>query len=315
MIRLQSGVPLVEVERNGVIESIHRGHLIVLDPAGQVRYTAGQPDQPVFGRSSLKPLQAVAMVRAGLDATPAELALAAASHSGSASHRDLIATELSEAGLSPQDLECPADLPLGEAERRAYLVSGAVESRLAMNCSGKHTAMLRTCLVNNWPMSGYLSAGHPLQLRIRDEVAELAGEPVAATGVDGCGAPLFALSLTAIARAFARIATSREGAERRVAEAMRARPELVGGAGRSATLLMQGVGGLIAKDGAEGIYAAALPDGGALALKIDDGAARAADRAVVAGLRHLGVTAEILDELESAPVLGGGITVGVVRPI
>ncbi|HEY2042002.1 MAG TPA: asparaginase [Jatrophihabitans sp.] len=321
MIRIQPGAPLVELCRSGVVESVHTGHLIVLAADGTERFSAGNPHQPVFARSSMKPLQAVGLLRTGLELDLSDLALAAASHSGSPQHRSLVAAELAAAGLTEADLECPPDLPIGVAEQRAYLSAGLAESRLAMNCSGKHTAMLRACLVsssdrpNGWPISGYTSAGHPLQQALAATVSDLTGEPIAATGVDGCGAPLFAVSLAGVARAFSRMATATHGPEHRVAEAMRAHPELVGGQGRSATRLMQGVPGLIAKDGAEGVFAAALPDGGALALKIDDGAARAADRAVVIGLRHLGVSAPVLDDLESEPLLGGGVPVGAIRPV
>jgi L-asparaginase II len=315
VIRLASGVPLVAVERSGVVESVHSGHYVVLAPDGSVRTAFGRPDQPMFGRSCLKPLQAVGMLRAGLDADPADIALAAASHSGGAEHQRLIAAGLAASGLTDADLECPPDLPLGEEERRAYLAQGRPPSRLAMNCSGKHAAMLGTCLVNEWPVSGYVAAQHPLQRRLADAVADLSGETPAATGVDGCGAPVFAVTLTGLARAYRRIAASHEPDERRVADAMREFPLLVGGQGRSATRLMQGIPGLIAKDGAEGLFAAALPDGGAIAVKIDDGAPRAAERIAALALRQLGITAAVLDDLESLPVLGGGVPVGSVRPI
>ena len=322
MIRIQPGVPLVEVERSGVVESVHSGHLIVLDPDGRIRYSAGHPDQPMFARSSLKPVQAVGMLRAGLTADPTDIALGTASHSGSDLHLRLISAELAAAGLTERDLECPPDYPFGAAEYRAYLSAGHPQRRLAMNCSGKHAAMLRTVLAVNaadpsaeWPLSGYLSPGHPLQRALAQTVADLTGEPIRATGVDGCGAPLFAVSLTALARAFSLIGRASGGAERQVAEAMRSHPDLVGGEGRTNTMLMRGISGLIAKDGAEGVFAAALPDGGAFACKIDDGAMRAADRVAVLGLRHLGVDAPVLDELEAAPLLGGGIPVGSVHLI
>jgi len=314
VIRLRGGVPLIELERSGVVESVHTGHLLVLAPDGSVRYAAGEPDQPIFARSSLKPLQAAGLLRAGTDLGPAELALAAASHSGSAQHQQLISDELRAAGLTEDDLECPPDLPLGVAERRAHLMAGRAETRLAMNCSGKHAGMLLACLHNGWPVSGYLAASHPLQQLLAATVAELTGVPIPATGVDGCGAPLFATTLTGLARSFSRIATG-QAELRRVAEALRAHPDLVGGTGRTVTSLMQAVPGLIAKDGAEGVFAAALPDGGAVAVKIDDGASRAADLAVVAGLRHLGVPAAVLDELATDPVLGGGRPVGLLRPV
>jgi L-asparaginase II len=314
VIRLRTGVPLIELERSGVVESVHTGHLVVLAPDGSVRFAAGDPAQPVFGRSSLKLVQAVGFLRAGLDLGPADLALAASSHSGSPQHQQLIADQLQAAGLTEDDLECPPDLPLGEPERRAHLMAGLAETRLAMNCSGKHTAMLLACLHNGWPVSGYLSPTHPLQQLLAVTVGELTGEPVAATGVDGCGAPLFATSLIGLAGAFGRIATG-EAELRRVAEAVRAYPELLGGDGRCVTRLMRSVPGLVAKDGAEGVFAAALPDGGAVAVKIDDGAARAAELAVVVGLRQLGLGGAALDELSTRPVLGGGRPVGWLRPV
>jgi L-asparaginase II len=184
-----------------------------------------------------------------------------------------------------------------------------------MNCSGKHTAMLLTARTNGWPTGDYVLPDHPLQQALRQTVTELAGEPVAHISVDGCGAPLFALSLHGLAHAYARLISAVSGAERDVADAMRGHPELVGGTGRSATLLMAGLPGSIAKDGAEGVYAAALPDGSAIAVKIDDGAQRAAERAVVAGLRQLGAVASVLDDLAEAPVLGGGWAVGTIRSI
>jgi L-asparaginase II len=315
VIRLQPGVLLVEVERSGVVESLHSGHMVVLGPDGGTLFAAGDVVQPIFGRSSLKPLQAVGLLRTGLELDPQDLALAAASHSGSAVHRDLIGTGLEAAGLTEQDLDCPPDLPLGEPERRKYLAAGLSETRLAMNCSGKHAGMLRACVLNGWTVSGYLSPSHPLQHRLAETVADLTGDRVAATGVDGCGAPAFAVSLTGLARGFRRIARAGDGPERQVADAMRRHPELVGGEGRTATRLMQGVVGLIAKDGAEGVFAAALPDGGAVAVKIDDGAARAADRAVTVGLRRLGLGGVVLDALESEPILGGGSPVGAIRPV
>lgn len=318
MIRLRAGVPLIEIERSGVVESLHTGHLVVLDAAGEIRFSAGTPEQPIFARSSLKPFQAVGMLRSGLRLAPPELALGTASHSGSTLHRELIAAELAAAGLTESDLDCPPALPIGPAELRSYLRDGLEESRLAMNCSGKHTAMLLACLANDWPVSGYLDPAHPLQRLLADTVADLAGEPVQTTGIDGCGAPLFAISLAGLARGFARIATAAAGPtpgpERQVAEAMRAHPELVAGEGRAATTLMRTFPGLIAKDGAEGVFAAALPDGGAVAVKIDDGASRAADLAVVMGLRHLGLAGPEVTDLTTLPVLGGERPVGRIGP-
>lgn len=313
MIRLRPGVPLVAVERSGMIESVHSGHLVVLDGDGKVLVALGDPAQPIYPRSSNKPLQATGMRRLGLDVPDDQLAMACASHSGEYAHVALTRKMLAAGGFTDNDLGCPPSLPVGDAAREAWIAARGRPQRVAMNCSGKHAAMLLTCRVNGWPAETYLSVSHPLQIALRSEVAQLAGEPVAAVGVDGCGAPLFALSLLGVARAFGRLAAAGHGPECDVANAMRAHPNLVAGTGRSATLLISGVPGLVAKDGAEGVYAAGLPDGSAVAVKIDDGALRASERAVVAGLLRLGVVAPVLDELATAPVLGGSAPVGTVR--
>ena len=311
MITLERGVSLVDVERSGVVESVHSGHLVAIDAAGDVVVALGEPRQPMFPRSSNKPLQAVGMVRRGLDVPADLLALAAASHSGEPRHVEVARAMLARGGFDEDDLGCPPSWPLGDAAREAWISAGRPQQRICMNCSGKHAAMLLTCRANGWDAAAYRDPQHPLQRELRATVEDLAGEQVAATGVDGCGAPLFALTLIGLARAFGRIAAATTGPEHAIAEAMRAHPDLVGGTGRAVTLLMAGVPGLVAKDGAEGVFAAAMPDGSAVAVKIDDGAPRAAERAIVAGLRRLGVSG--LDDLATAPVLGGGAAVGMIR--
>jgi L-asparaginase II len=311
---MNRGVPLVEVVRSGVVESVHCGHLLLLGESGDVVAALGDVTQPIYPRSSNKPLQAVGMRRLEAQLSAPALALATASHSGEPAHVQLARSVLADTGLTEDDLQCPPDWPLGEAAREAWIRRGLPKQRIAMNCSGKHAAMLRTCVDNGWSRSDYLAVDHPLQAALRDAVADLAGEPVAATGVDGCGAPVFAIGLGGLARAFRRIAAAAEGTrESDVRDAMRAHPELVGGTGRSATALMAGVSGLVAKEGAEGVYAAALPGVGAVTVKIDDGAQRAAEVAVVAGLRGLGITGAALDDWSDAPVFGGASRVGAVR--
>jgi len=176
--------------------------------------------------------------------------------------------------------------------------------------------MLATCVANGWATASYRDLDHPLQVAVQETVEQLAGEQVAATGVDGCGAPLFALSLTGLARAFRAIVLAPAGsAERQVADAMRKHPDYVGGTGRDVTALMQAVPGLLAKDGAEGVYAAAMPDGRTVALKIDDGAQRARAPVMVAALRRLEVDSPGLTEVAKVPLFGGGRVVGEVRAV
>ena len=183
-----------------------------------------------------------------------------------------------------------------------------------MNCSGKHAAMLAACVANGWPVEDYLAADHPVQQAMTATVERLAGERVEHVAVDGCGAPQHALTLTGLARAFSVLATSGDDAVARTAASMREHPGLVGGPGREVTRLLEGIPGLVAKDGAEGVFAAALPDGSAAAVKVADGSTRAAVPVLVVALRALGVTAPVLDELGTPPVLGGGRPVGELRP-
>jgi L-asparaginase II len=300
---------LAEVVRSGYVEGTHHGAVVALRPDGSTALALGDLDRPYFPRSSNKPLQAVALLAEGYDPVDdVELALATASHSGEPGHLEVVRRMLGE--LTEDALGCPAELPYDVATAQALLRAGGGRSRLAAGCSGKHAAMLRTCLVNGWPTEEYLELEHPLQQALTRGIEEQAGERVLHIAVDGCAAPQHALTLPGLARAFARIATGH-----RVADAMRAHPWHVGGTGRDATRLMEGVPGLVAKDGAEGVYAAALPDGSAVAVKIYDGAARASVPVLVAALRALGVEAEVLDELATTPVLGGGRPVGEVRVV
>ncbi|MGB8649044.1 MAG: asparaginase [Mycobacteriales bacterium] len=302
---------LVEVVRSGYVEGTHTGSVVALRPDGSVALAVGDVTRPVFPRSSNKPLQAVALLDVGWEpACEEQLALATASHSGEPGHLDVVLQVLGD--LGEQVLRCPADLPLSEDAAHALLRAGGEATPLTMNCSGKHAAMLRTAATNGWSLPDYLSVAHPVQRACLHGIERLAGEHVRHVAVDGCGAPQHALPLVALARAFSLLATG-EGSARRTADAMRAHPWHVGGTGRDVTRLMQGVPGLVAKDGAEGVYAAALPDGSAAAVKITDGAARARTPVLVAALRALGVDAPVLDELATGPVLGGGAPVGEVR--
>ncbi|MFJ8754114.1 asparaginase [Streptomyces sp. NPDC102441] len=305
---------LAEVVRSGFTEGHHRGSLVVLAADGSVELALGDPAAPVFPRSSNKPMQAAAILRAGLDLSGERLALAAASHSGEAFHLDLVRTMLAEHGLKPDDLQTPPDLPLDPVEAEAYLAAGGVREPLTMNCSGKHAAMLAVCVRNGWDTATCLDASHPLQRLVGEVVAEAAGEPVAAIGTDGCGAPLMAIGLVGLARAFRAFVLAEPGtAERRVADAMRAHPEYVAGTRRPDTWLMREVPGTLSKMGAEAVQALALPDGRALAFKIDDGATRALGPVLARSLELLGVDAPVVSRIGRAPLLGGAAEVGEIR--
>ena len=305
---------LAEVVRSGFVEGLHRGSLVVLAADGSVEHTIGDPAAPVFPRSSNKPMQAAAILRAGLDLGGERLALAAASHSGEGFHLDLVRTMLAEHGLTPDDLQTPPDLPLDPVEAESYLASGQVRERLTMNCSGKHTAMLAVCVQNGWDTASYLDPEHPLQQLVHQVVEEAAGEPVASVGTDGCGAPLMAIGLVGLARAFRSFVLAEPGsAERRVADAMRAHPEFVAGTRRPDTWLMREVPGTLSKMGAEAVQAVALADGRALAFKIDDGATRALGPVLARSLELMGVDAPVVSRIGRSPLLGGSAEVGGIR--
>lgn len=221
---------------------------------------------------------------------------------------------LAEHGLKPDDLQTPPDLPMDPVEAEAYLAAGRVREPLTMNCSGKHAAMLAVCLRNGWDTATYLDPAHPLQQLVGQVVAEAAGEPVAAVGTDGCGAPLMAIGLVGLARAFRSFVLAEPGtAERRVADAMRAHPEYVAGTRRPDTWLMREVPGTLSKMGAEAVQAVALADGRALAFKIDDGSTRALGPVLARSLELLGIDAPVVSRIGRAPLLGGTREVGVIR--
>lgn len=314
---LRGNVPLAAVVRSGFVEGLHRGSVVVLDASGAVLDSAGDVKVPIFPRSSNKPLQAIGMLRSGLRlADPADLALVCASHYGEDFHVARVRALLRSAGLDEKALRCPPDLPLSQTATEAVLRSGGGRSRVQMNCSGKHSGMLLTCLAAGWPIEEYWTPEHPLQERLRAAVEEFTGERAAAVGVDGCGAPVLAVSLTGVASAFLRLVSGAPASvEHTVADAMRAYPELVAGTDADDTHLMRGVPGLLAKGGAEGVVAVALPDVGAVAIKIEDGAMRARMPVLASALRRLGVEAPVLDDLSESPLLGGGDVVGSVRSL
>jgi L-asparaginase II len=301
---------LAHVVRNGFIESRHFGALLIRDVNGTAIKSLGNVAQPVFPRSAVKPFQAIAMVRNGLDLPDNLLALSAASHSGGEIHIAGVRKILASAGLTEDDLQCPFDRPYGDAERKAH--GSNSPSRIVHNCSGKHASMLATSVINGWPTDSYRDPEHPLQMAIRAELEAAAHESISAVGVDGCGAPLFAISLEGLARAFSTLTTSTDEATIRVARAMRAYPEMVAGETRFTTELMRAVPGLLVKEGAEGVEAVVDNRGNAIAFKIVDGSMRAIPPVLIEALRQIAVTSPELDALAYVPVLGGGDIVGVI---
>ncbi|MFD1661791.1 asparaginase [Streptomyces caeni] len=316
MIREPRHVPVAHLIRGGIVEGVHYGSVVVLGADGRTQLRLGDIEAAFHPRSALKPVQAVAMVRAGLPLTGELLSLAAASHSGEERHLAGVRRILGAAGVTEDDLRNVPDLPYDPVVRDVWVREGRPPSRLAQNCSGKHAAMLYTCKVNGWPLEDCLDPAHPLQRAVAGTVEDLTGQTVAGVTVDGCGAPLFSVSLYGLARAVARITAAPAGTpEARVADAMRAHAEMASGSGRDIAALMRAVPGLLAKDGFEGVQVAALPDGRAVAVKIADGADRARVPVAAAALARAGVDPAALAAFAGEPLLGGGEPVGRVRPV
>jgi L-asparaginase II len=298
---------LAEYVRDGVVESEHRGFLAALNADGSIFKSLGDVETKIFPRSTVKCAQASAMVRSGLDLEPRLLALAQSSHSGAQMHLDGAREILASVGLAESALQCALDRPLGDAERRAW--GENPPTQIAMNCSGKHAAMLATCVKNGWPIETYLDANHPLQLAIKEELENLAGEKITLTSTDGCGAPLFLLSLIGLARAVRAITISTDPVHQSVMNAAWAFPEMVGGVGRHNTEMMQQVPGLFMKDGAEAVNVCSLADGRTFVFKVSDGSLRAFRTIVHACLKDFGIDTALTPE----KVMGGPRVIGTIR--
>ncbi len=290
----------VLVWRGGRIESRHRVSACVSDAAGGVVLGVGDLEQRVFPRSAIKPFQALPLVESGAADTfgvgEEELALACASHGGEPMHVERVLAWLQRLGLGPEALACGPHPPSFKPAADALIRAGRGPGRVHNNCSGKHTGMLTAALHLGVPTEGYEQPGHPVQQAVAQALRDLTGlEDLEAPGIDGCGVPSWAIPLRALARAFTCFADQRSlppgraAAAERIGRAMRRHPELVAGTGRCCTALMRALPQVVAKTGAEGVYAAALPERGlGVALKVEDGAGRAAEVAIIATLAGLG---------------------------
>jgi L-asparaginase II len=301
-----AGEILATVTRGGIAESLHLGHLIVLNADRSTYLSKGSPELPMFPRSAVKSLQASAMLKAGLTVSDEELAIICASHSGAQSHIDLVIKMLEKRDIPISALKNAVDKPLGEKEKIAWGDKGA--SQLAQNCSGKHAGMLITCQQNGWDMDTYLDMDHPLQIAIKNEIEELAGEKVSVSTFDGCGAPLFAISLTSLARSISNLVKSNESVHKQIVSACTTYPELVAGEGRLTTRMMKAVPGLFMKEGAEGIEVCALADGRVIAIKIIDGSWRPVAPIIMEIFKRWGV---VMPD-ESVKIYGGTSVIGEV---
>ena len=329
----QANPVLVEVTRGATVESRHRGAAVVVDSQGRRLAAWGDVDSPVFPRSSVKPLQVLPLLESGAAArfcvSDRELALACASHGGEPEHVATAGEWLARLGRTEADLICGAHAPINDAAAAALVRADLPPSRLHNNCSGKHLGFLTLAMHVRAPLQAYGHPDHPVQRRVRRVLSQMGGIALSSAPVagDGCGVPVIGMPLAAIARGFARLARpaelaeERAGAVRRVVSAMTAHPHLVGGTDRFDTLVLASANGaLLVKGGAEGVCAAAIlgPAVG-IALKIDDGAKRAAETAMAALLALYcdseGSLGETIAALRQRPVLDTrGLPVGIVRP-
>ncbi|MBT2515229.1 asparaginase [Arthrobacter sp. ISL-30] len=318
---VESAVELAVVERSGFIESRHIGSAVVLSGDGNVVTQLGDIEAPVFARSTLKPFQALAAMQSGVPLRGAQVALACASHVGSLDHMDVVEGMLKAAGVREDQLQCPAAWPHDETARNWLVRSDRGPSRLACNCSGKHAAFLWACTENSWDTHSYLEPNHPLQQRVRSVIEEYCGEQTSHLGIDGCGAPVAAVSLTGLARAYSQLARApRDQASNAraatIATSMLDYPWAVQGRGEANTVVMDELE-VLAKGGAEGVLVMATPAGATVAVKILDGSSRAAS---LVGLTLLAVTgavdipgvSSVLEKVVD-PVIGGGRPVGRIR--
>ena len=302
-----TGDLLAEVIRAGVVESVHNGHLALLNSDGTLRASIGDIEAPMYPRSSIKSFQAAAMVRHGLKLSPRQLAIVCASHSGAPEHFEVVESILHGAGLTRDDLLNTPDLPLGRVEKAAWGTNPP--SRRAQGCSGKHAGMLATCVANGWDTKSYLDPEHPLQIAIKEEIQELIGASVMSTTVDGCGAPLFVITTHNFARGTHTMRVSQDPIYQEVVAACLAHPDMVAGVGRLTTTLMNQIPGLFVKDGAEAVELLSLADGRACIFKVSDGSDRAFPAIVKAVLKAWEIDAEI----DPVLVRGGSHVTGEIQ--
>jgi len=336
MVTLDEAAPLdplvVEVTRGEMTESRHRVSAVVIDTEGRVAFRAGDPAAAVYPRSSIKPIQALALIESGaaeaLSCSDKEIALACASHAGEPEHVETAAAWLARIGCAEGDLECGSHLPYSWGAIADLLRSGREPNQLHNNCSGKHSGFLTLARHQNWQTKGYIDYAHPVQQRLLGLLESMCGLDLSTApwGADGCGIPTIAIPLANIALTMARLAVPddqperRQAACQRVRRAMGAHPRMISGSGRFCTRVIEATAGrALVKTGAEGVYAACFPGLGlGAALKAEDGAGRAAEAAMAYLLGRFDIlgeaeTAALADLLDTPVRNRVGRTVGRIR--
>ena len=311
---------LAVLVRNDFIESRHAGSVVVVDPAGQVLFSKGDPNALVFPRSAMKLFQAMGIFSTGIELSPEFTALATSSHTGSAAHVELVNELLTTGGFTEADLKCATEWPVNkDMLKQVYKADGGALP-IYHCCSGKHAAMLLACKHEGWPTENYLDRDHPLQVRILEAVEYLTGEKITSTAVDGCGAPVHAMPLVKLASGVAKMLTANDSAPmgikdsaQKLASSMLAHPWIVGDHGEPDVIIMEELG-FTAKSGYEGVFIVSTPDGTTVATKILDGNLRTAPIVALQALVRAGVLEQskvdaLIPRLHT-DVYGGGKVVG-----
>ncbi len=305
-------VPLAVLERGGFPESVHQGALVVVRPDGEL-IARGAVDALIYPRSTLKAFQTIAAERCGVVFTPAQRVVVTSSHTGTARHVDLVRSVLTDAGLDESALQTPAARPSDGDAARALVLAGGAPASVYMNCSGNHAGMLAASVAGGWDTAHYLDPDHPVHTAAHDVIAEYTGVVPTARSFDGCGGPVWALPLVALARGY----QSLFAANPDLAAAIRAHPIEIEGPGTPTSRAVADLG-VVAKAGAEGVWVAVAPDGTTAVVKVLDGSLRAAAAIVVAALASAGAVAGDAAERyladPSLAVMGGAAEVGRIRP-
>jgi L-asparaginase II len=320
---LDTSEELAVLLRNDFIESRHAGSVVLVDPTGNVLFSKGDPNALVFPRSAMKLFQAMGIFSTGLELSPEFTALATSSHSGSAAHVELVRELLTSGGFTEADLQCAAEWPVNKSMLKQVYTADGGSLPIYHCCSGKHAAMLLACKHEGWSTENYLDPAHPLQVRILDAVEYLTGETITSSAVDGCGAPVFAMPLVALASGIAKMTGATADAPMNIAasahklrESMLAHPWIVGDHGEADTTIMEELG-FVAKAGFEGVFIISTPDGTTVATKILDGSLRTAPIVALQALVRAGAleqsTLDALIPRLHTEVYGGGNVVGKLK--
>lgn len=317
-------VELATVTRDGFVESRHVGSAVVLDPEGEIVGSYGAPEALVYPRSALKPFISVAVMTSGITLRGEDAAIATASHTGTMMHVAKVKTLLSRVGLDERALQCPPMYP-ENADARELVIRDKLRAQpIFHGCSGKHAGLLAACVTNDWSIDTYLDTDHPIQVKIREVIERLSGERPTAPTIDGCGTPLYAMSLVALARGMQRIAMSNSSSPfalhreaGALGQAIRENPVIIRGPGEPESIAIERLG-VVSKLGFEGVQLTVAPNGTAVALKTLDGSLRPGIPVALALLaRHGGLSPEAVAEtmpLVSPMFLGGSRPIGTVIP-